>query len=471
MNATTTTRELPHSSEAEEHLLSCIFIDGAETLNRAAAAGITSSSFYDPKHAVIFGCCSSLAKKGEPVEVSVVAEELKTSRQLDTVGGYAFLTQVSSGIPTTAQVGYFIKIVCDLHQRRRLSAYAQGIIERAAQPEAVAADLVAELRANLDRLADSSAGLGLGVTAAALCANPPPIPPELIASVLYGAGTMMLSGPSKSRKTYTFLSLAVSVATGSDWLGFATTKAPVIYLNFELSEHSFQRRLAAICAATNVTPPANLHSFNLRGKTATMTMLAVELPRLIKKLGAGLVILDPWYKISAQSGVEENSNDGQARILAEAERIVTANGASLVVGHHFAKGDASAKNSIDRAAGAGAMARWGDVIATLSEHEEADAMTLELHLRDFAPVEKLALRWNLPLWRRDDTIDPAKLKKSAGRGDDHPAAELLAKLTTAMTNIEWGKASGWSDGTYRRKRDELVETKKVVFEMGTYRRA
>ena len=40
-----------------------------------------------------------------------------------------------------------------------------------------------------------------------------------------------------------------------------------------------------------------------------------------------------------------------------------------------------------------------------------------------------------------------------------------------MTNIEWGKASGWSDGTYRRKRDELVETKKVVFEMGTYRRA
>ena len=200
-------------------------------------------------------------------------------------------------------------------------------------------------------------------------------------------------------------------------------------------------------------------------------MLAVELPRLIKKLGAGLVILDPWYKISAQSGVEENSNDGQARILAEAERIVTANGASLVVGHHFAKGDASAKNSIDRAAGAGAMARWGDVIATLSEHEEADAMTLELHLRDFAPVEKLALRWNLPLWRRDDTIDPAKLKKSAGRGDDHPAAELLAKLTTAMTNIEWGKASGWSDGTYRRKRDELVETKKVVFEMGTYRRA
>lgn len=471
MNAATTTRELPHSSEAEERLLSCIFIDGADTLNRAAAAGITSSSFYDPKHAVIFSCCSSLAKKGEPVEVSVVAEELKTSRQLDTVGGYAFLTQVSSGIPTTAQVGYFIKIVCDLHQRRRLSAYAQGIIERAAQPEAVAADLVAELRANLDRLADSSAGLGLGVTAAALCANPPPIPPELIASVLYGAGTMMLSGPSKSRKTYTFLSLAVSVATGSDWLGFATTKAPVIYLNFELSEHSFQRRLAAICAATNVTPPANLHSFNLRGKTAKMTMLAVELPRLIKNLGAGLVILDPWYKISAQSGADENNNKDQGHLLAEVERIVTANGAALVLGHHFSKGDAGSKNSIDRAAGAGAMARWGDVIATLSEHEEQDAMTLELHLRDFAPVEKLALRWNLPLWRRDGSLDPANLKKSAGRRDEHPPSELLGMLTDGMTSKEWSKASRWSDTTFTRKLKELVNGKKVTCEMGTYRRA
>ncbi len=201
-----------------------------------------------------------------------------------------------------------------------------------------------------------------------------------------------------------------------------------------------------------------------------MGLLAVELPRLIRTHGAGLVILDPWYKIAAQSGAEENSNDGQARILAEAERIVTASGAALVVGHHFAKGEAAAKNSIDRAAGAGAMARWGDVIATLSEHEEVDAMTLEFHLRDFAPVAPLALRWDQPVWRRDSALDPAKLKR-ARKPITHPASELLGKLTDGMTNKEWLTASGWADPTYRRKRDELLKCPaKVVCEMGTYHR-
>jgi hypothetical protein len=259
------------------------------------------------------------------------------------------------------------------------------------------------------------------------------------------------------------------VATGSDWLGFRTTKAGVIYLNFELSEHSFARRLTAICHAKGITPPANFHSWNLRGRTVTMGTLSAELPRLIKTNDAGLVIIDPWYKISAQSGAEENSNDGQARILSEAERIVTANGAALVVGHHFAKGEAAAKNAIDRAAGAGAMARWGDCIATLSEHEEADAMTLDLFLRDFAPVAPLALRWQLPLWQRDASLDPTKLKR-AGKPVTRPAAELLEKLRDGMTNKEWLDASGWTDTTYRRKRDELlVPPAKVVCLMGTYR--
>jgi RecA-family ATPase len=468
--AAPTTLELPHSSKAEEGLLSCILLDGVEPLNRATTAGITYGSFYDHRHAVIFGCCSNLATTGQTVDVSVVCAELTRTHKLEAAGGLAYLAEVSKQMPTTAHASYFIKSVSENHQLRRLHECAQRIIEHVAQPDALAADVVVELRASLDRLADSGASLGQGVTAVELCAAPPPVPPELISGALYRGGTMMLSGPSKSRKTYTFLDLGISVATGSEWLGFATAKCGVLYLNFELSEHSFQRRLAAICAAKGTPPPPNFRSFNLRGKTCSMAMLAVELPRLIQTHGAGLVILDPWYKISAQSGADENNNTDQGRILAEAERIVTANGAALVLGHHFAKGDASAKNSIDRAAGAGAMARWGDVIATLSEHEEQEAMTLELHLRDFAPVAPIALRWEQPLWRRDDNLDPAKLK-TAGRGDNHPAAELLGMLKDGMTNKEWFEASRWSDGTYRRKRDMLTKSKKVICEMGTYRRA
>ena len=470
MNTVETPAEPPHSIEAEEHLLSCALLDGPDVMAQCERAGISTRSFYDTRHGVIYSCTRSLYQRGIAVETATLGEELKSTGQLEAIGGFSFLTQVSGKAPTTAKADYFITQVRGFHLLREVLAEAEHTTERANQPGADPAEIVADLRAGLERITNTSPGLGEGITAADLCAKPPPIPPELISGVLYGGGTMMLSGPSKSRKTYTFLDLAVSVATGSDWLGFATAKHGVIYLNFELSEHSFERRLAAICQAKGIKPPANLRSFNLRGKTASMGMLAVELPRLIKTREAGLVILDPWYKISAQSGAEENSNDGQARILAEAERIVTANGAGLVVGHHFAKGDASAKSSIDRAAGAGAMARWGDVIATLSEHEEQDAMALEFHLRDFAPVEPLVLRWEQPLWRRDDSLDPSKLKRG-GKPVTHPSAELLDALTNGMTGTEWRTAAKWTESTFRRRRDELISARKVICQMGTYRHA
>lgn len=313
--------------------------------------------------------------------------------------------------------------------------------------------------------------LGEGVTAANLCKSPPQIPPELIGGVLYGQGTMMLSGPSKSRKTYTFLDAAVSVATGADWLGFKTARHPVIYLNFELSAHSMHSRLQAICAAKDLPVPENLRLFNLRGQTVTVDDLAHDLPDAIARDGAGLVVCDPWYKIAAVSGADENSNNGQATILAQIEGIVNTSGAALLVGHHFAKGNASGKNSIDRAAGAGAMARWGDAIATLTEHEEEAAMTLEMHLRDFAPVEPIALRWNLPLWSRDHSLNPSKLKRSNGPKEQYLATHLLVKLSNGMTNGEWFAASGWADSTFRRKRDELIKAGKIGIKSGRYYRA
>lgn len=70
-----------------------------------------SESFYDPKHGVVFEVLLNLYNTQKPIDISVVAEELKTTRKLDEIGGYAFLAQVSSRIPTTAQAGYFIEKV------------------------------------------------------------------------------------------------------------------------------------------------------------------------------------------------------------------------------------------------------------------------------------------------------------------------------------------------------------------------
>ena len=120
---------MPHSLEAEEFLLSCCLLDGSDVVSRCLEARIKPESFYDPKHGIVFECLLELYNRQAPIDVSVVAEELKTSRQLDTVGGYAFLTQVSSRIPTTAQAGYFIEKVRELALLREIIRSATGAVE------------------------------------------------------------------------------------------------------------------------------------------------------------------------------------------------------------------------------------------------------------------------------------------------------------------------------------------------------
>ncbi len=127
-------REMPHSLEAEEYLLSCVFIDGAETMGRCRAEALEAEAFFSPVNQKIFLQLLAMEKKGLPLDIDVLSEELKASGKLDEIGGYPYLMQVSSNIPTTAQAGYFVERVKGLHTLRKMIATAGGIVERAFSP-------------------------------------------------------------------------------------------------------------------------------------------------------------------------------------------------------------------------------------------------------------------------------------------------------------------------------------------------
>jgi hypothetical protein len=97
---------------------------------------------------------------------------------------------------------------------------------------------------------------------------------------------------------------------------------------------------------------------------------------------------------------------------------------------------------------------------TMTEHEEPDCVTAEFALRNFAPVAPFVLRWVHPVWQTEEGIDPARLKK-AGRPNEHDSTDLLKHLVDGMSGAEWRKACGWTDGTFRRHRDTLIDRRKV----------
>ena len=124
-------RSPPHSAEAEEHVIACCLLDGNDTIARCLEARLTAESFYFPANRLLFEIIIELYQKGAAVMLETLAEELKTRRQLEAVGGFAYLMQVTGKIPTTAHAGYFIEKVREKHLLRELIKAATGAVEQA----------------------------------------------------------------------------------------------------------------------------------------------------------------------------------------------------------------------------------------------------------------------------------------------------------------------------------------------------
>jgi replicative DNA helicase len=154
-------RSPPHSAEAEEHVIACCLLDGNDTIARCLEARLAAESFYFPANRLLFEIIVELYQKGSAVMLEVLAEELKTRRQLDAVGGFAYLMQVTGKIPTTAHAGYFIEKVREKHLLRELIKAATGAVEQAYQFTGGLEEFVDKIEQDLfkvtqDRVSDSA---------------------------------------------------------------------------------------------------------------------------------------------------------------------------------------------------------------------------------------------------------------------------------------------------------------------------
>lgn len=259
-----------------------------------------------------------------------------------------------------------------------------------------------------------------------------PAPDELVKGILHRGSKLVLGGASKAGKTWALLDLAISVATGSDWLGFSTTQGKVLYLNLEIQAKFMQGRINSVREAKGLHAVPDLAIWNLRGNAADICKLSPEIIKAAKAEGFALIVIDPIYKVSGDR--VENSAEGVASLVNELERIAVQSDAAIVFGSHFSKGNQASKDSMDRISGSGVWARDPDAILTFTAHEEAGAFTIEPTLRNFAPCDPFVVRWEFPLMRRDAGLDPAKMKKAKMGAD---VRYSTADILKAMGEEEW----------------------------------
>ena len=301
-----------------------------------------------------------------------------------------------------------------------------------------------------------------------------PAPPQLVRGLLHVGGKMTLNGTSKSNKSWSLLDLALSVSTGQEWWGHRCEKLPAIYINFELHDWAVKDRVMALqgarpeCANTQ----GNLHFWNLRGRNTDITLLRPQLEEQLDRHGYGLIILDPAYKWLGNR--DENSNGDIAGLMNEFEALAQRTGAAVVIAHHFAKGDSSAKAAIDRASGAGAWSRDPDSIVTLSPHEEDNCYTVTTILRNLPQKPEFVLTWDYPIMRLAPDLNPEALRRPQSKNKKCSDKEFLATVIASEGKsygriVEDGRALlNMSTSTAERALKRLKKAGLVKFSGGLY---
>ncbi|MBE3035439.1 MAG: replicative DNA helicase, partial [Actinobacteria bacterium] len=126
-------RTLPHNLEAEKSVLGAILIHN-EAFNHAAEL-IDSRDFFRDAHRRIFDKMVALSERGDAIDFVTLKEELSRSGDLEEVGGPAYIASLADGVPRSANVEYYAKIVKEKSTLRSLIHSANKILTDAYEAE------------------------------------------------------------------------------------------------------------------------------------------------------------------------------------------------------------------------------------------------------------------------------------------------------------------------------------------------
>jgi replicative DNA helicase len=320
-------RSPPHSPEAEEHVIACCLLDGSDTIARCLEARVTPDAFYFPANRLLFEVIVEIYQKSPPVTIEVLAEELKTRRQLEAVGGFAYLMQVTGKIPTTAHAGYFIEKVREKHLLRELIKTATGAIEQCYSFSGGLEEFVDKVEQEVfkvtqDRVSDSAQEIKESVKEAN----------TVIAKLLMKKGELTgVTSGFKDLDTYTF--------------GFQRQEMIVVAARPSMGKTSFALNIAEAAAmpksGKGEPVPALIFSLEMSSSQLALRMLCSRARVNIKLLRDGLVSRD-GHEVNALGQaaeefkkapilVDDSSNLTIMEMRAKARRIYARRKLGLII--------------------------------------------------------------------------------------------------------------------------------------------
>ena len=116
----------PHSVEAEQSVLGSILLDKEAMIS--VSETLVPEDFYKEAHKVIYESMLKLYNSQSEIDLITLTDELRDQGYLDDIGGIAYITSLSTVVPTTSNIKYYVNIVKEKSISRQLISAAKDII-------------------------------------------------------------------------------------------------------------------------------------------------------------------------------------------------------------------------------------------------------------------------------------------------------------------------------------------------------
>jgi len=132
----------PHSLEAEQSVLGGILLSDRTMYGLVIEEGLKAEDFYRDRHRLIYQSMLTLYRESEPIDVLTVSEHLRSTGDLDQVGGKAAIDELTGGVPGLGGIRRYAQIVREHALMRRLLSTTYEIQASVLNHAAAPRDLV-----------------------------------------------------------------------------------------------------------------------------------------------------------------------------------------------------------------------------------------------------------------------------------------------------------------------------------------
>ena len=143
----------PQALETEASVLGAMLLD-PEAVGTAIEY-LQPDCFYKGAHAWVYEAILSLFEKGDPPDLTTVAEELSRRGHLEKIGGRTFLATLAEQVATSAHMAYHCKILAEKAALRRLIHTGTSIVTRCYDDSAEVDELLDEAENKIFQISEA----------------------------------------------------------------------------------------------------------------------------------------------------------------------------------------------------------------------------------------------------------------------------------------------------------------------------